>query len=227
MTDASLPSDAPARDIAPPHSAAESDPAQAPSEPNPPARVLVASTPDLRPTARRLAAALPQRIAPRVAPPGAPTRLNPQILPMGDALDIDLSREARGALREADHLVVICSASAAEDRWIDEAIRTFLALKGDDAPTRRLHLVSISEEAATPPAASEVGATRLIPLGVDRTGWRSGTYAIVASVLGVEADPFVTAATTRLRRARITATLTGLALVLAAIGLALFFAGDI
>ncbi|MEM9725609.1 MAG: hypothetical protein AAF909_09120 [Pseudomonadota bacterium] len=63
--------------------------------------------------------------------------------PPADPSAMDLPSADRYRLREADHLIAACSGDAAEDRWLDEAIRTFLAHKSGADKGRRLHVVLI------------------------------------------------------------------------------------
>lgn len=103
------------------------------------------------------------------------------------AQEIDLSITVRHALRDADHLIVLCSAAAAEDRFIDEQIRTFLSHRVIEGVTGRLHPVILAGNAAAamPPAAVEAGETPIANLSADEDGMTKGLLLMRAAALGV------------------------------------------
>ena len=100
---------------------------------------------------------------------------------------MDLSQSTRHTLRDADHLIVLCDAAAAENRFIDEEVRTFLAYRRGDAVEDRLHAVWCGDDAETPlpEAIRETGAEPIARLTGAKEGWAKELGAIRAAVLGV------------------------------------------
>lgn len=187
----------------------------APREAAESAAVALVSTAEDRETARRLAAALRgYRRSARVWPAG-PRRLTAELTPLGAALDLELSTEARRVLRQASQLVVICGAAAEHDRWIDEAVRSFRAHWPADG-AMRLHLVAATDQTsdhAPRPAAAE-GAADVIALGAPNG--RRGVDMVLAALVGAPADDFAAKRAADRRRRRRLAWGAALALLGAA-----------
>lgn len=121
----------------------------------------------------------------------APSRFEASLMPNHEsAADMDLSSEAKLALREADHLVVLCSAKAAEDRWIDEEARTFLAHRKLDNESGRLHPVFLpgSGERKLPTPITEENLDPVADLSVNKDGWEQGSVKLISSLLGMDLD---------------------------------------
>lgn len=162
----------------------------------------------------------------------APSRFEASLMPNREsATDVDLSHAAKITLREADHLIVLCSPKAAEDRWIDEEARTFLAHRNLDQQAGRLHLVLLPGEGEKkiPDALTEAGVEPTADLGAEKDGWEQGAAKVIASVLGMPLD-LVTRANARQKTARLIqlALAAFLAALLAlAAGYLVFFTGRI
>lgn len=121
----------------------------------------------------------------------APSRFEASLMPNREAAtDVDLSHDAKLALREADHLVVLCSAKAVEDRWIDEEVRTFLAHRRNDGHQGRIHPVLLpgDGEKKLPDALTEAGIEAASDLSLDKDGWDQGVVKLQAALLGMPLD---------------------------------------
>lgn len=121
----------------------------------------------------------------------APSRLAASLLPhLQSSEDVDLPPAVKIALREADHLVVLCSRMAVEDRWIDEETRTFLAHRRTDNQEGRLHAVILpgDPEKKLPAAVAEAGVEAVADLSIDKDGWEVGLRKLRAALYGVTLD---------------------------------------
>lgn len=147
-----------------------------------------------------------------------PSRLTAEVLPTprNDA-EIDLPTESRDALRAADHLVALCSEAAAEDRWMDEQIRTFLAYRRMENQNDRLHLAVMpgGSEQRLPAAAQETGVLPAADLRLEQDGWGDGVQKLRAALLGAPLDQL-----RRLERGRSALRLRAALAVLAALATA-------
>lgn len=127
-----------------------------------------------------------------------PRRLAPVFRDRDDlSTAADLSDRLEAALRQSDHLIVVCSPAAVESRWVNEEIRRFRALGRGD----RILCMVVDGDAAAPPEAGgcfppalneglEEG--RREPLAADPRdsgdGKRLARLKIAAALLGVRLD---------------------------------------
>ncbi|MGH7560236.1 MAG: toll/interleukin-1 receptor domain-containing protein [Gemmatimonadales bacterium] len=145
----------------------------------------------------------------------------------------DLGENIETALRQSRYLIVLCSPRSAVSRWVNQEIKTFKALGGED---RVLALILEGEpNAADHPSAGlleafpealryrvrrdgSVSAERVEPIAADvrpgRDGRRNALLKILAGVLGVGYDELKRRE--RARRVRRRIALTALAASLAA-----------
>lgn len=183
--------------------------------------------------ARRLARALdgyrpPTAVAEMESEFGfAPERLEVKVLPRPQSeQDIDLPADARSILREVDQLIVLCSATAVEDRFIDEKIRTFMAYRNAECAGARLHLVQLPGEGEgegekpLPAAAVEAGARTVSDLSPERDGWAKGLDRVRAATLGIPFERLDALERAQAKRRRL-AALIGLGAAALAVGVAL------
>ncbi|MDX1460398.1 MAG: toll/interleukin-1 receptor domain-containing protein [Xanthomonadales bacterium] len=123
-----------------------------------------------------------------------------------------LSERVQAALTESESLVVICSPSAAQSRWVNEEIRAFRALgRGDrifcmivdgDPQAKRL------EDSAFPPALLETGVGETVePLAADSRKWADGKslafLKLVSGIIGLRLDALRQREQVRQRRRRL------------------------
>ena len=113
------------------------------------------------------------------------------------AASTDLAASVREALREAHSLIVICSTSAAQSRWVNEEVREFTKLGRRDriqcliVPERGADTQpgGSSSDAIFPPALLEHGSE---PLAADARasgdGKRPAFLKLVAGIIGVRYD---------------------------------------
>ncbi|MFL6857917.1 MAG: toll/interleukin-1 receptor domain-containing protein [Allosphingosinicella sp.] len=155
---------------------------------------------------------LPRRLAGSEGEHGpVPARLTPifrdrEELPAAG----DLSERVRAALAASEHLVVICSPSAAASPWVAKEIATFRALH-PDRPI--LAAIVDGEPGSCFPDALSAGG-RVEPLAADlrpgRDGKRLGLLKLVAGLAGVGLDALVQRDAQR--RVRRVTYVTGMAL---------------
>jgi tetratricopeptide (TPR) repeat protein len=106
----------------------------------------------------------------------------------------DLSEKVREALKESESLVVVCSPSAAQSRWVNEEIRLFRSLGRGD----RIFSVIVAgdpqatdaQEQCFPPALMEADdGLRHEPLAADVRKWADGRslarLKLVSAILGL------------------------------------------
>ena len=96
-----------------------------------------------------------------------------------------LAGRLEGALAASDHLVVVCSPSAAASRWVNEEIRMFRS----SGRGERIHAALVDGEPAEAfPAALREGEGGL-PLATDLRaqgdGWNDGPLKVIAGILGL------------------------------------------
>jgi tetratricopeptide (TPR) repeat protein len=134
-------------------------------------------------------------------------RLAPVFLDRAElSASVDLSATVRAALEESEHLIVICSPSSAQSRWVNQEIEQFIALGRRD----RIHCLVVAgnpgswadeslpaSEHCFPPALKSRGDAADSqpipePLAVDvRSGMddrQTAKLKIVAALLGVRLD---------------------------------------
>lgn len=141
---------------------------------------------------------LPKSLVGRESPLGVLERRLPPVFRDREELaaSTDLGASVREALAQAHSLIVICSSSGAQSRWVNEEIREFIALGRRD----RIQCLIVPEPGDSgrrdlpnsqifPPALLELGHE---PLAADaRTsgdGKRSAFLKLVAGVVGVRYD---------------------------------------
>ncbi|MEJ2535020.1 MAG: toll/interleukin-1 receptor domain-containing protein [Gammaproteobacteria bacterium] len=130
----------------------------------------------------------------------------------------DLSETLLRALRNSEHLIVVCSPAAAASRWVNEEVRRYRDLGRAD---RILCMVVDGDpakpESCYPPALFEGLKKPLEPLAADPRPWADGKrlalLKLVAGMLGVGLDELRRRDLQRQRRRRLA---IGLAVVLAA-----------
>ncbi|NEZ04274.1 TIR domain-containing protein [Wenzhouxiangella sp. XN201] len=107
----------------------------------------------------------------------------------------DLRDSLEAALRESGALIVLCSPAAATSKWVNQEIRTFVAVHG----TARVFPLIVAgepnsggEDECFPPALRGQGLDGLEPIAGDlrahADGPRDGVLKIVAGLLGVGFD---------------------------------------
>lgn len=122
------------------------------------------------------------------------------------AASSDLGREIKEALEASSYLVVLCSPAAAKSRWVDQEIRDFKQMHGEE---RVLAAILDGEPFATdperecfPPAmrrrvgpdgelTDEAAEPIAADLREDGDGWRGGFLKLVAGMLDVGLDDLV------------------------------------
>ena len=109
----------------------------------------------------------------------------------------DLNEKIIHALQQYESLIVLCSPTAAQSRWVNEEIRQFKALGRAD---RIFCVIVDGDPQATepgkgcfPPALIEgVGETDIEPLAADVRKWADGKQLaklkLVAGILGIRLD---------------------------------------
>jgi hypothetical protein len=136
-----------------------------------------------------------------------PARLTPIFRDRQElAASSDLAREIREALADSRYLVVICSPAAAASKWVDQEVRDFKRLHGED---RVLAAIVAGEPFAADPARECFPPSLKVridrrgkptgrpaePIAADlresRDGWKSGTLKIIAGLLDVGLDDLV------------------------------------
>src|SRR5579871_2406790 len=143
---------------------------------------------------------------PTPAGPPAPRRLHP-IFRDRDELgaSADLSARLVDALERSAYLIVICSPAAARSRWVNEEIKRFRALNGDERVLAVIvggrPLASLDPDGAAeecfPEAlrAAAEGDERREPVAADLRpggdGFRLGLLKLAAGMLGVGLDQLV------------------------------------
>lgn len=137
---------------------------------------------------------LPKRLRDRETSFGAITDRLPPVFRDRDELatSSDLAQDVREALSQSHSLIVICSPAAAKSRWVNEEIRTFVALGRKD----RIRLLIVNGEPHSsdpqfeclPPALLEVMAE---PLAADvRKGQDGKTASKLKLLAGILDLPF-------------------------------------
>ena len=121
-----------------------------------------------------------------------------------------LSEKIREAVRTSRYLIVLCSPAAKTSHWVNEEIKLFRKLHGEQSIL--CAIVEGTPEAAFPPALLDGGRE---PLAADLTGGkdgtRFGTTQLAASMLGVGLDNLVQRDVRRRRRRARLATISALA----------------
>jgi len=159
---------------------------------------------------------------------GIPQRLSPVFRDREDLSSAsDLTSKIRGELEASETLIVICSPSAAQSRWVNEEIRYFKSLGRGE---RILALIvdgdpqsSQPGEACFPPALTEQEAgQRHEPLAADARKYADGKggskLKLVAGILGIRLDELRRRDMQRRRKNWLVATsLAALVLVLVAV----------
>lgn len=138
---------------------------------------------------------LPKALIGRESPIGPLERRLPPVFQDREELaaSTDLASSVREALKEAQSLIIICSTSGAQSRWVNEEVREFARL----GRRERIQCLIVPEADGTarsgsdifPPALLELGGE---PLAADarRTGdgQRAAFLKLVAGVIGVRYD---------------------------------------
>ena len=134
-----------------------------------------------------------------------------------------LSESVRHELAAAETLVVICSPAAAQSRWVNEEIKSFVALGRSD---RIYTLIVEGDPQAADPAArcfpdaliEDKGSGALEPLAADARKWADGKVLaklkLVAGILGIRLDDLRQREMQRRRRNWIVSSVTVAAVVL-------------
>ncbi len=125
-----------------------------------------------------------------------------------------LSEKIRDAVETSRYLIVLCSPAAKASHWVNEEIRLFRSLHGENAILTVI--VDGAPDTAFPPALLDDGRE---PLAADisgREGFKFGTTQLAASMLGVGLDRLVQRdqKRRRIRAQMITAASTALAIVM-------------
>jgi hypothetical protein len=163
----------------------------------------------------------------------APKRLFPVFRDRDELpLSADLGNAIESALRASRYLIVLCSPSAATSRWVNEEIRYFKSIGGDD----RILAIIVSGE---PNASDKAGSTgeecfppalrfhvdedgrltdqRCEPIAGDLRkggdGWTACLLKAVAGITGLGLAAFTKRETVRVRRRRILTACAALLLV--------------
>ena len=193
--------------------------------------------------ARRLHRALegydvPRRLVGRPTPAGpAPRRLRPIFRDLDEmGAGSDLSERLKRALTGSANLIVICSPAAAKSPWVDEEIRRFKALRGEEnvfavivagEPFASERAGGEADECFPPALRQRADGERREPIAADLRPGKDGLHAallkLVAGVLDVELDEIVQRDAQRRNRQLV--VLTGFsAAVAAAMGALTFMA---
>jgi len=110
-----------------------------------------------------------------------------------------LSDKIRDAVQNSRFLIVLCSPSSKTSHWVNEEIRLFRQLHGEDSIL--CALIEGSPKTSFPPALTEGGRE---PLAADMTGqkesFKFGITQMAASMLGVGLDELVQREAKRRRR---------------------------
>lgn len=140
---------------------------------------------------------IPKQLRDRPAPWGGTlgTRLPPVFRDRDElAASANLGEAVQAALSESQTLIVICSPRAAASRWVNEEIRTFIALGRRDHIRCLIvdgepHAADPSRE-CLPPALFEDGGSE--PLAADlrrhQDGWTGARLKLLSGMLGVAYD---------------------------------------
>jgi hypothetical protein len=103
----------------------------------------------------------------------------------------DLSTAVREAIEASDHLIVVCSAAAANSDWVGREIEQFRALHGDEAILTAI-IAETPETAFHPALEGGPGGRTLTPLAADFRpkggGYRLALLRLVAALAGVRLD---------------------------------------
>ncbi|NNE57067.1 MAG: toll/interleukin-1 receptor domain-containing protein [Hellea sp.] len=101
-----------------------------------------------------------------------------------------LSEKIKNAIQNSSFLIVLCSPAAKQSRWVNEEIRLFRKLHGDDGILSVL--IDGEPESAFPEALIEGGREPLAAnMQGGRDGFRFGINQLAASLLGVGLDQLV------------------------------------
>ena len=101
-----------------------------------------------------------------------------------------LSEKIRDAVQSSRFLIVLCSPAAKVSHWVNEEIRLFRTLHGEDSIL--CVLVEGTPETSFPPALLEDGREPLAAnIGGSRDNFRLGTTQLAASMLGVGLDQLI------------------------------------
>lgn len=141
---------------------------------------------------------LPKALAGRKSPIGVLGRRLPPVFRDRDELaaSTNLASSVREALAEAQTLIVICSSSAKQSRWVDQEVREFTALGRRDRIQCLIVPESGDRDGAPLPASSILPAALLEggeePLAADARksgdGKRVAFLKLVAGMIGVRYD---------------------------------------
>ncbi|QIK97044.1 TIR domain-containing protein [Sphingomonas sp. HDW15A] len=167
-----------------------------------------------------------------------PKRLTPVFRDRQElAASNNLGREIQEALKASSCFIVLCSPQAAQSRWVDEEIRDFKRLHGEDRVFAAiLDGEPFSGDPATecfPPAlrqriapdgrdTGEPAEPIAADLRVEGDGWRGGLLKIVAGMLDVGLDDLVQRDQQRRQRRMVWMAAASLAGMTVTSGLALF-----
>jgi hypothetical protein len=175
---------------------------------------------------------IPRTLAGRPGADGTPVprRLFPVFRDRDELpLSADLGEAITGALRASRYLIVLCSPPAATSRWVNEEIRYFKSIGGENRilaiilagrPNAADHGAAAGEECFPPALRYRVGANgeltdeRCEPVGGDLRpggdGWRKCLLKAVAGITGIGLADFTKREDIRCRRRHLLVAATAL-----------------